>query len=120
MINIIKYKKIDLKFVGMGGMPSTHTSIATAPLTLCVLDEGFDTPIIGIGVAFLLITIIDALDLRKKISHHAKLINSLLLDKNRKTQLRENINHKFIEIIGGIFSGMFAGYLLYYINETYV
>ena len=115
VINVIKNKKIDFGFIGMGGMPSTHTSIATAPLTLCIYNNGINDPIVGVGVAFLLITIIDALDLRKKISNHASQLNKLLKTTKTKKLLKENINHNVFEILGGIFTGICAGFFTFFV-----
>ena len=70
-LNLVTYKKFSLSFIGLGGMPSNHTTIVTTPLALIVINEGPNSPIVGIGAAILLIVIIDALDLRNKVGFHA-------------------------------------------------
>jgi len=107
IITSIKHGKIELRLIGMGGMPSNHTTIVTTPLTLVIINEGIDHPIVGVGMALLLIVIIDALDLRRKISKHAVIINRLNQSKNT---LRENIGHNIFEIIGGILVGILTGF----------
>tara|TARA_X000000950_G_C13553845_1_gene512695 strand:- start:164 stop:574 length:411 start_codon:yes stop_codon:yes gene_type:complete len=108
IIRSIKYGKIELRLMGMGGMPSNHTTIVTTPLTLIIINEGIDHPLVGLGMALLVIVIIDALDLRRKISKHAVIINRLNQSKNF---LRENIGHNIFEIIGGILTGILTGFI---------
>ena len=108
-INVIINKKFSLNLIGMGGMPSTHTSVVSSPLTLAIIHEGIDQPLVGIGGALLVIVIIDAMDLRRKIGNHAVLINKLTKNHDK---LRERTGHNFIEVIGGLLTGIFAGYLL--------
>lgn len=60
----------------------------------------------------MLIVFIDAIDLRKKISLHAKYINQLA-EKENTVLLREQTGHTFIEAAAGIVLGLLIGYLLF-------
>lgn len=114
IINVLKNKTFTLKHIGMGGMPSNHTTIVTTPLALIIINEGLDHPIVGIGAGLLLIVIIDAVDLRKKISEHAIMINKELKNEHK---LKERIGHSVSEIIGGLITGCFIAFLLTFLNN---
>jgi uncharacterized protein len=93
-----------------GGFPSTHTTVVTSTIMLIGFTEGFSTPIFGLGVAFLYITIIDATGIRRTVGKHATVINEKLFDKERV--LRERQGHNLVEVLGGIALGSLVGFLI--------
>lgn len=103
LINIIRVGKQAPKMIGYGGFPSTHTTILSSVVFLTGLQEGFGTPVFSLGLGALLILVIDAHGLRRKVGQHAQVINKLQDD----VVLREQIGHSWCQILGGLFLGIF-------------
>ena len=59
IIETIKYKKINISrlFDGMGGMPSTHSSLVASLTTLIYLNYGITSSLFSISLIFSLIVI---------------------------------------------------------------
>lgn len=112
MINYIRFQKQAVSLIGNGGFPSTHTTIVSSTVFLIGLSEGFSAPIFGLGVAVLMITIIDALGIRRAVGKQAKAINEYMLaGDNSKTMLRERQGHSPAEVSGGLVLGLLLAYL---------
>lgn len=103
--------KVARKKRGNGGFPSTHTTTVMTPTALIGLNEGFFSPLFGIGITILWIVIIDATSLRRYVGDHAKRLNDM--GKTRDTSLREEIGHSKIEVLGGIILGFLLGWVFY-------
>ena len=112
MINYIRFQKQAVSLIGNGGFPSTHTTIVSSTVFLIGLSEGFSAPIFGLGVAVLMITIIDALGIRRAVGKQAKAINEYMLaEDNSKAMLRERQGHSLAEVSGGLVLGLLLAYL---------
>ena len=95
------------KLIGYGGLPSTHTTIISSVVFLNGFSEGFFTPTFSLGLGVMMLFIMDAHNLRRKIGDHAKVLNTL---QNKKI-LRERMGHTWLEIICGILLGSLLGYI---------
>lgn len=105
-INFIRFGTKARNHIGYGGFPSTHTTIvATAAFTIGFV-EGFATPLFMLAEGVLLIVIIDAHGMRRKIGEQAKLLNTL----QQNVKLREKMGHSYFEIAGGLVLGAMLGY----------
>lgn len=112
MINYIRFQKQAVSLIGNGGFPSTHTTIVSSTVFLIGLSEGFSAPIFGLGVAVLMITVIDALGIRRAVGKQAKAINEYMLaEESSRTMLRERQGHSPAEVLGGLLLGLFLAYL---------
>lgn len=98
---------------GNGGFPSTHCATVTTPLVFIGYEEGFNSPIFSLGLAFLIITIIDATGIRRAIGKHASILNQL--NNINKTRLRESQGHNLVEISGGLVLGTMLATLIWII-----
>lgn len=114
-INYFRFGRKAKGLIGYGGFPSTHTTILSSVVFLCGFTEGFDTPIFSLGLGALLVLIIDAHGLRRKIGQHAMEINHLNKAANGAEVhlLRERMGHSWIEICGGL---LFGGVLAFVIR----
>lgn len=113
IINYIKYGAKANQLIGYGGFPSTHTTIVSSVVFLIGLTEGFFTPLFSLGLAILLIIIIDAHGLRRHIGEQATVINQFNRRNNIKSfSLRERIGHRWIEILGGVLLGFILAYII--------
>ncbi|MDQ0202592.1 divergent PAP2 family protein [Pectinatus haikarae] len=113
-INYLQFGKKARTLVGYGGFPSTHTTIISSVVFLCGFNEGFDTSLFSLGLGVLLVLIIDAHDLRRKVGQQAKILNSLQKINEIKTNilLREKMGHSWLEIIGGILLGAGLAFII--------
>ncbi len=106
-------RRIDMKFLGAGGMPSAHASLVSALSFAVGLTDGFDSPEAMIAVGFGTITIADALSVRRAAGDHARLLNRIVErlnltgeEKFEAEWLRERLGHNKREVLVGIFFGM--------------
>ncbi|TDL76488.1 divergent PAP2 family protein [Peribacillus frigoritolerans] len=104
-----------LRKIGNGGFPSTHTTVVMTPTTLIGLNEGFFSPLFGLGITILWLVFIDATGLRRYVGEHAKRLNTLnrrFAAEDLNKLLREEVGHSKIEVLGGIILGFLLGLLI--------
>ncbi|MEK3760707.1 divergent PAP2 family protein [Paenibacillus sp. FSL P4-0338] len=111
LINRFRFGKAAHSYIGNGGFPSNHTTVITTITWLIGFNEGFNSPIFGLGIAVIMIVIFDATGLRRYVGNHARTINALNQDSTEKH--RERIGHTRIEVLGGLSLGILLGYLIY-------
>lgn len=107
-INYIRFGQEARSRIGNGGFPSTHTAVVSSAVMLIGFIEGFNTPMFSLGVAFLMITVIDATGIRRALGEHAKHLN--VVAKPEKL-LRETQGHNRIEVLGGFVLGTLLAYI---------
>ena len=74
-------KKIDLtRFVGSGGMPSSHTSFVMALSTSIGRLNGWDSPMFAIAICFAFVVMYDAAGVRRAAGNQAKILNIIIED----------------------------------------
>jgi uncharacterized protein len=94
-----------------GGMPSSHSALVVGATLASGLYYGFESPFFALGVAFTMIVIYDAANVRRQAGIHAQRINFIfneLLSGHMvdERQLREVLGHTPLEVIGGILLGI--------------
>lgn len=111
MINYIRFQKQAVTLIGNGGFPSTHTTVMSSTVFLIGLSEGASSPIFGLGLAVLMIIIIDALGIRRAVGKQAKAINRYMaLQNTEESVLRERQGHSPLEVLGGLVLGLLLAY----------
>lgn len=100
-----------------GGMPSSHSALATAVAHSIGLTAGFDSPVFALAVAMAMIVIYDATGIRRQAGRHAKVINTLVRDlleshHLRQEQLREVLGHSPAEALTGVLLGLVVAQLV--------
>ena len=113
-INSVKLRRWAFSNIGMGGMPSTHNTIASSTFFSIGFGEGFYSPITAVAFAVSFLVCIDSLDLRHKIEEHAKILSDELgnLNENAKN-LRTRIGHSVREVLAGWLLGGVIGYSVF-------
>ena len=106
VINYLRFGKRAKSLIGYGGFPSTHTTIMSSVVFLAGFQEGFATPLFSLGMGALLVLVIDAHGLRRKVGEQAQVLNTLQDYK----KLRERMGHSWKEICGGLVLGVLLGY----------
>lgn len=116
VINYIRFQRQAVNLIGNGGFPSTHTTVMSSTVFLIGLSEGVAAPVFGLGVAMLMITIIDALGIRRAVGKQASAINRYIFSGNTtKPLLRESQGHNPVEVLGGLVLGFMMAYLVHQI-----
>ena len=106
LINLVRFGSDAKKLIGYGGLPSNHTTIISSAVFLNGFTDGFTTPVFSLGIAVMMLFIMDAHDLRRKIGEHAKVLNQL----QSGVPLRERMGHSWLEIGCGLILGIVLGY----------
>ncbi len=107
----IKHKKIDFRrFIGSGGMPSSHSSTVTALCVAVGLTEGFSSSVFAVSFILALVVMYDAAGVRRAAGQQAKILNKIIEDWG-KTNYRET-EKKLKELLGHTPVEVFAGALL--------
>ncbi|MBM7571358.1 divergent PAP2 family protein [Aquibacillus albus] len=114
LIHFFKYGKDARHHMGNGGFPSTHTSTVSTTVFLIGFGEGWFSAVFGLGVAFLVITMIDATGLRIAVGKQAGVINQLTNGSADRVVLRERMGHSKVEIAGGLALGFLCSLVLFY------
>jgi len=102
IIEFIKYKKINIKrFIdGMGGMPSTHSSLVASLSTVIYINYGISS-LFAITLIFSLVVIYDSMGVRYESGKQAEILNEIT-----GSNLEEKIGHKPIETLMGVILGI--------------
>lgn len=97
-----------------GGMPSSHSALVVSLATSIGFRSGFSSDIFLLSLAFAMVTVRDALGVRRSAGIQAHAINEMgeklalknLLDFSR---IKEVHGHKPLEVIMGCFLGLAIG-----------
>lgn len=111
-------KKIDLtRFVGSGGMPSSHTSFVMALSTSIGRIYGWDSPVFAIAISFAFVVMYDAAGVRRAAGNQAKILNIIIEDLAHNKplaneRLKELIGHTPKEVVVGALLGILIGNIM--------
>ena len=122
---LITTKKLDLeRMFGAGGMPSSHSAMATA-MTIQVGEEcGLGSVSFAIALVFSLIILYDALGVRRQAGEHAKMLNRVAYTLEQENlnnennllvkfdELKELLGHTPLEVLGGVVLGILISLVL--------
>jgi len=117
LIFLIKGEFSWSKIFAYGGMPSSHTALATALLITMGHFQGLHSPEFAIALIMAIVIIKDATGIRRKLGKQASIINHLikqLPDKEgyKFPVLNENFGHNYIEIVIGCLLSIVSTYIL--------
>ena len=118
IITLIKEKKFNIyRFVGSGGMPSSHSSMVMALSTAVGLKNGWASTEYAIALSFSLIVMYDASGVRRAVGKQAIILNQMLKDMHEhipigEQRLKELIGHTPIEVIAGAILGIIIANLM--------
>jgi len=118
IIFYITEKKWDIRrFIGAGGMPSTHSALSICVATTIGLKEGWDSPLFALATVIAFIIMADAAGVRRETGEQAKVLNKIILEffkeiKLKDRRLKELVGHTPFEVIVGAFVGMVMAWVL--------
>lgn len=107
----IKEKKLDMtRFLGSGGMPSSHSTLVTSLAISMGISVGFDSPEFVVCGALAFVVMYDASGVRRAAGQQAKIINIIIDTWNESDPLKKQMRLK--ELLGHTPFEVFAGALL--------
>lgn len=106
-------KKLDFKrFIGSGGMPSSHASFVMS-LTMAVgFENGFDSAAFAVAAVVAFVVMYDAAGIRRSAGQQAAILNKLVKSvvkadfPGTEKKLKELLGHTPIEVFGGAILGI--------------
>jgi acid phosphatase family membrane protein YuiD len=114
IVNYIRFRKEAVALIGNGGFPSTHTTVISSTVFFIGLTEGINVPIFGLGLAVLMVTIFDAMGIRRAVGKQAAMINQHIISQQATKRLRERQGHSPLEVAGGLVVGFILAFLLHH------
>lgn len=108
-------KKFNWKrFVGAGGMPSSHTAVVVSLATLIGKYLGISSPIFALSAIVAFITMYDAAGVRRAVGKQAHVLNEVLENQalSNAEKLQEMTGHTPVQVVAGALIGLIAGLLL--------
>ena len=119
LLTMILSRQFDSSRVfGSGGMPSSHSSLVCAMLTVIGFHEGFDSSIFALAFCFTGVVMYAAAGVRRSAGKNAAMINHLLdgLSDNGyafdEERLKELVGHTPVQVMAGALLGILVGTLL--------
>jgi uncharacterized protein len=100
------------RFVGSGGMPSSHTAMVVSLAVMVGVLQGFDTAAFAICLVLATIVMYDATGVRREAGTQATVINQILKDvlingkRISDEELKELVGHTPFEVLGGFIIGI--------------
>lgn len=118
IVVLIVDKRIDFgRFVGSGGMPSSHSAFVTGLSMAIGLTDGFSSNIFAVSAVLALVVMYDAAGVRRAAGEHARLLNEMIREwssqkfENVEVQLKELLGHTPLQVISGALLGMIIAIL---------
>ncbi len=109
----IKHKRLDFRrFVGSGGMPSSHSSTVMALSTATGLTEGFSSTVFAVSLVLAMVVMYDAAGVRRAAGQQAKILNKIVDDWGKASpadtekKLKELLGHTPVEVFAGAILGI--------------
>lgn len=118
IITYYSNRKLDLtRFVGSGGMPSSHTSFVMAMSTSLGKIYGWDSSIFALALCFAFVVMYDAAGVRRAAGNQAKILNIIIEDlaHNKPIEnerLKELLGHTPKEVVVGALLGILIANLM--------
>lgn len=106
-------KKVQFeRFIGSGGMPSSHTALVTSLTISTAQICGVESSEFAIAFILACVVIYDAMGVRREAGEHAKLLNIIMRDDDdnfddyEDCELKEKLGHTPLEVLGGALLGI--------------
>lgn len=120
VLTFVFEKRVDVtRFVGSGGMPSSHSSFVTSLATGVGIEYGFDSSVFALALVFALIVMYDAAGVRRAVGKQAKIINAMVEDLQAhkpnvvtEKRLKELVGHTPVEVFFGAILGIVVANLM--------
>lgn len=112
----VKEGKWDFKrFMGAGGMPSSHSAVVVSLATLIAKYIGYDSPVFALSALFAFITMYDASGVRRAVGEQAHILNKVVKEYKDMTPgeyLQEKTGHTPVQVAAGALIGLVTGLIV--------
>ncbi len=112
----VKEGKWDFKrFMGAGGMPSSHSAVVVSLATLIAKYIGIDSPVFALSALFAFITMYDASGVRRAVGEQAHILNKVVKEYKDMTPgeyLQEKTGHTPVQVAAGALIGLVTGLIV--------
>lgn len=112
----VKEGKWNLKrFMGAGGMPSSHSAVVVSLATLIAKYIGIDSPVFALSALFAFITMYDAAGVRRAVGEQAHILNKVVKEYKEMTPseyLQEKTGHTPVQVAAGALIGLVTGLIV--------
>ena len=114
----VKEHRINFRrFVGAGGMPSSHSALVASLATAIGLRLGWDNSLTAIAIIFALIVMYDAAGVRLAASRQAATLNKIIDElfeegEFHQERLKELLGHTPVEVFAGAALGIVIAVLM--------
>ena len=123
IINFVLLGRFQLERMwGDGGMPSAHSATVTAMVTATARSEGIHSAIFAVAAVVAIITMHDAMGVRRETGEQAKVLNRMFtewMDQGFEQfqlphgkKLKEMVGHTPIEVVTGAALGIVLGFAM--------
>jgi len=112
LICLVQSRRLDFRYLAStGGMPSAHSSLASALATAIGLTEGISSPLFAVGFVFASVVMFDAQTVRAAAGKQARLLNQIVDELFKEHHLSENklkelLGHTRLEVFFGMLTGV--------------
>ncbi|NLJ41673.1 MAG: divergent PAP2 family protein [Clostridiales bacterium] len=119
IFSLIVNKKLDIRrFIGAGGMPSSHSALVVSLATSIGRIEGYDSSLFALAATFSLIVMYDAAGVRRAAGKQAAVLNEIVQQIQdhkgvSEEKLKELLGHTPIEVIAGALLGFVISRLFF-------
>lgn len=99
------------RFVGSGGMPSSHTALVCGATIAAARLEGTGSSVFAVCFIVACVVIYDAMNVRRQAGEHAKVLNQMIhtddeFEELDDIELKEKLGHTPLEVLGGALLGI--------------
>ncbi|NMA95982.1 MAG: divergent PAP2 family protein [Clostridiales bacterium] len=107
LITLLSKRQFDIRrFVGSGGMPSSHSAFVVSMASSIGQVNGYDSVIFALSAAFALVVMYDAAGVRRAAGKQAAVLNEIvdMLQAKRgisEEKLKELLGHTPVEVFAG-------------------
>lgn len=99
-------------FVQAGGMPSSHTAVMVALLTVIGFKLGINNAIFGLAITVAVIIIYDALNVRRSVGEQGDVLKKIASNTKISDNFFVAYGHNFTEVSIGAIIGFAIGIVL--------
>ncbi len=109
---LVRERRLNFRrFVGAGGMPSSHSAFVTSLAAAIGQRTGWDTPLTALAWVFAMIVMYDAAGVRQAAGKQAEILNQIVDDlyhggRVREDRLKELLGHSPVEVLAGAALGV--------------
>ena len=119
ILTLIVEKKADWhRLFGLGGMPSSHTAVAVSVTVAVGIRMGFNSALFAISMALAMITMTDAMGVRREAGKQAQVLNRVVQEMVEnggdipEETLKELLGHSPLQVFVGAVLGLLIAILV--------